>query len=101
MFTFPISSRQDDQTFTRRQRAGRRPRVEDLEGRQLLAGIQGNHIGTAERNAVPANVAVYGTDSVRFLEYDSRASLEILGPRNLSHDLSIPLQSELIRRHPT
>ena len=30
---------------TRRLQARRRPIVEDLEGRQLLSGIQGNHIG--------------------------------------------------------
>ena len=31
---------------TRRLQARRRPIVEDLEGRQLLSGIVGNHIGT-------------------------------------------------------
>jgi hypothetical protein len=32
---------------TRRLQARRRPIVEDLEGRQLLSGIVGNHIGTS------------------------------------------------------
>ena len=44
MFTFPISRRQADRPAARRPRT-RRPLVENLEGRRLLSGIQGNHIG--------------------------------------------------------
>jgi hypothetical protein len=38
-------NRQCDRPTRRRQ--GRRPLLEDLEGRQLLSGIVGNHIGTS------------------------------------------------------
>ena len=41
MFTFPISHRKADR------RPQTRPPVEDLEGRLLLSGIQGRHIGTS------------------------------------------------------
>jgi hypothetical protein len=37
----------EDHGSTRRLPARRRPIVEDLEGRQLLSGIVGNHIGVA------------------------------------------------------
>jgi hypothetical protein len=50
MFTFPISRRQADRPAARRPRT-RRPLVEDLEGRRLLSGIVGNHIGV---NVAPA-----------------------------------------------
>ncbi len=46
MFTFPISRRRSDAPSARRPQA-RRPLVEDLEGRQLLSGIVGNHIGVS------------------------------------------------------
>ena len=42
---------------TRRPVASRRFQVEALEGRQLLSGIQGNHIGVAMR-ARPAHIGV-------------------------------------------
>jgi hypothetical protein len=45
MFSFPISHRRADRPAARRPRT-RRPLVEDLEGRRLLSGIVGNHIGT-------------------------------------------------------
>jgi hypothetical protein len=45
MFTFPISRRQAHRPAARRPRTCR-PLVEDLEGRRLLSGIVGNHIGT-------------------------------------------------------
>jgi hypothetical protein len=50
MFTFPISRRQADRL------AARRPLVEDLEGRRLLSGIQGRHIGAS---FVPAIVGAH------------------------------------------
>jgi hypothetical protein len=46
MFTFSTSRRQADRPSARLPRA-RRPLVEDLEGRRLLSGIIGNHIGTS------------------------------------------------------
>ena len=52
MFTFPISRRLADRSSARRPQT-RRPLVEDLEGRQLLSGIVGNHIGM---NVAPAIV---------------------------------------------
>jgi hypothetical protein len=45
MFNFSIFGRQVDCDSVRRPRLRRRPVVEGLEGRQLLSGIQGNHIG--------------------------------------------------------
>ena len=53
MFTLPTFRRQDDRPSARRPRAGRRPLVEDLEGRKLLSTfIQGNHIGSGVSAAV-------------------------------------------------
>jgi hypothetical protein len=46
MFTFPIPRHRNDGSTTRRRQGRRRPLVEDLEGRQLLSGIVGQHIGT-------------------------------------------------------
>jgi hypothetical protein len=46
MFTFSISHCRDVRTSVRLPRT-RRPLVEDLEGRLLLSGIQGRHIGTS------------------------------------------------------
>jgi hypothetical protein len=46
MFTFSISHQHDVRNSVRLPRA-RRPLVEDLEGRLLLSGIQGRHIGTS------------------------------------------------------
>jgi hypothetical protein len=61
MFNFPISRRQADRPAARRPRT-RRPLVEDLEGRLLLSGIQGRHIGTsvalAEKAYAQANFSV-------------------------------------------
>jgi hypothetical protein len=54
MFTYLTSRRQADHSPTRRPRA-RRPLVEDLEGRQLLSGIVGNHIGTSVSAAIVGN----------------------------------------------
>lgn len=45
MFTFSIFRHQVDRGSIRRPRARRSPVVEGLEGRQLLSGIVGNHIG--------------------------------------------------------
>jgi hypothetical protein len=49
MFSFPKLRRHvdrpADRTSDRRRRAGRCPVVESLEGRKLLSGIVGNHIG--------------------------------------------------------
>jgi hypothetical protein len=60
MFTFPITRHQGDRPAARRLRT-RRPLVEDLEGRLLLSGIQGRHIGTsvalAEKAYAQANLA--------------------------------------------
>ncbi len=47
MFTLSIFRRQVERGSNRRQRARRSPVVEGLEGRQLLSGIVGNHIGTS------------------------------------------------------
>jgi hypothetical protein len=61
MFTLPISRRQADRPAARRPRT-RRPFVEDLEGRLLLSGIQGRHIGTS---VVPAIVGKHiGTSAM-------------------------------------
>ena len=54
MFAFPISRRQDDRPRARRPR-DRRPLVEDLEGRRLLSGIVGNHIGVSVAPAIVGN----------------------------------------------
>jgi hypothetical protein len=54
MFTFPTSRRQADRSAARRPHA-RRPLVEDLEGRQLLSGIVGNHIGTSVSPPIVGN----------------------------------------------
>jgi hypothetical protein len=54
MFTSLISRRQADRPAARRPRT-RRPLVEDLEGRLLLSGIQGNHIGTSVDLAIVGN----------------------------------------------
>jgi hypothetical protein len=43
MYTSPTFRRDDDRPAGRRPSA-RRPGVENLEGRRLLSGIQGNHI---------------------------------------------------------
>jgi hypothetical protein len=51
MFTFPISRRQVARPAARRSR-NRRPLVEDLEGRRLLSGIAGRHIGTSVASVV-------------------------------------------------
>jgi hypothetical protein len=45
MFKFSIFRRQVDRASNRRPRTHRSLVVEGLEGRQLLSGIQGNHIG--------------------------------------------------------
>jgi hypothetical protein len=45
MFSFSIFRRQVDRDSIRRPRARRSPSFEGLEGRQLLSGIVGNHIG--------------------------------------------------------
>ena len=44
IFTFPNYRREADRPSAREPQS-RRPLVEDLEGRQLLSGIQGQHIG--------------------------------------------------------
>jgi hypothetical protein len=54
MFTFPLIRRPADRPSTRRHRA-RRPLVDRLEGRQLLTGIVGNHIGTSAVAAIVGN----------------------------------------------
>ena len=54
MFTFPLSRRQAYCPAARRPRI-RRPLVEDLEGRLLLSGIQGRHIGTSVVPAIVGN----------------------------------------------
>jgi hypothetical protein len=54
MFTFPISRRQADCPAARRPRTCR-PLVEDLEGRRLLSGIAGNHVGTSAAAAIVGN----------------------------------------------
>jgi hypothetical protein len=54
MFTFPIFSLHADRSSTRRPPA-RRPLVEDLEGRWLLSGIIGNHIGISVSTGIQGN----------------------------------------------
>ena len=61
MFTFPISRRQADRPAALRPRT-RRPLVEDLEGRLLLSGIQGRHIGTSVAPAIVGNHIGIGVD---------------------------------------
>jgi hypothetical protein len=78
---FPFSTA-DRQNTARRQRTGRRLLVEDLEGRRLLSGIQGNHIGSvaaiASRQVAGSSIEPVGTsglrvgaNTVRFFEYNS------------------------------
>ena len=63
MFIFPISRRQTDRPHVRLPRA-RRPLVENLEGRRLLSGIQGNHIGVM--SVAPAIVGQHiGTAAIQ------------------------------------
>jgi hypothetical protein len=51
-----------------RRREDRRPLFEDLEGRRLLSGIAGNHIGTSMASAtvqvVPYSPAIIGSHIV-------------------------------------
>jgi hypothetical protein len=54
MFSIPISRRQADRPAARRPRA-RRPLVDDLEGRLLLSGIPGRHIGASIAPAIVGN----------------------------------------------
>jgi hypothetical protein len=78
MFAFPISHRQAVRPSGRRPRTSR-PLIEDLEGRLLLSGIQGRHIGTSVAPAIVgkhigmrvsegarAGVSSDGTYTVRF-----------------------------------
>jgi hypothetical protein len=79
MFTFPAFRRRDDRSAVRR-RSASRPLVEDLEGRRLLSGLQGNHIGAPAAMIVgqhfPGSVCEAagssglsaGADTVRFFE---------------------------------
>jgi hypothetical protein len=55
MFTLPFLRRQNDRPTNQRTRPRRRPQVESLEGRQLLSGIVGNHIGTSLSPAIVGN----------------------------------------------
>jgi hypothetical protein len=80
MFAFPISHRQADRLSVRRPQSSH-PLLDDLEGRLLLSGIQGGHIGTSVVSAIVGNhigtsvsvtaqagVANDGTYTVRFFE---------------------------------
>jgi hypothetical protein len=76
MFTFPAFRRRDDRLAGRRPSA-RRPLVEDLEGRRLLSGIQGNHIGSFAAASVGQNLvgsvsAAAGTSGLSAGDYTVR-----------------------------
>lgn len=79
MFPSPTARRQDDRPSARRRRAGRRPLVEDLEGRRLLSAIHrhpgapsgefvGQHLVGSVSEAAGGSGSSAGTDTVRFFE---------------------------------
>jgi hypothetical protein len=70
MFTFSIFDGHDHGASARRRRGRLAPRVEGLEGRRLLSGLQGNHIGSAMIAMAQTNVAGDRPETVRFYQYD-------------------------------